>query len=808
MPEHDFTPPKLRGNLLLRPIRMAILVEPEDTEGLRKALQLCTAFWGGYYNPIIPVCQKIPPMWAEKNPGIKSPRLLSLGYIDFFEPDFFVECRDGLADSIGIKQENLTLGINRIESIESFFGVTKTGSYEFPFGTDMFEVYRYRYSREFQFVKHADAEVAVFRSSQRDALISSALFGDLPDIGRWSGMAEQFRIAFRAKEFELNAHNWVAAHTKKITTPLEFTRTNLKIQSWGRHESHIFIMDPENPLDIIDFWNLRLFEPFVMGLSVDWMTTMGDWLVQSINEHHRPLPGNPFGLTTHSTIHFGRSLTEEKIDFCLEESGIKKCREGSWRYKSWYEPVWQRSTDDRQYRAQRTRISAQEKSLELSPIRHKDSTYCEFSAIAPEFAEEFGRSKVRWMNVVNLNYSYSASNLALILSKDQTSNFRMRMSGSGGVIASTEGLVLPQKFEGLNNFLSISDGDIAISDLLSSKGLITQISPAGRIARQIVEALGGLHEARLIADQETIRLLDSMANSRREYPDGVIEEFVGQTRNAVDWLNHLKKRAKQSFFRNTGLDDFVNANILRLGLKLECPACKTKNWYPIGGIGEENKCDRCLRSFLFPQGNIDFKNTPWSFRVVGPFSVPNLAGGAYATVLTLRAFKYGLGSSPASVLVYSPGLEVEDDKLEKMEIDFAFFFQRSGITGSAAPICLAFGEAKSLAKEAFQQKDVDRLRRIGSRFPGAFLVFSTLKQNLHDDEKQLIKQLAIEGNEIGDDGLPRNPVIVMTGFELFFDWNIDNAWEKDTGGRASLARSSIHFDNLWELARITQKFYL
>jgi hypothetical protein len=74
--------------------------------------------------------------------------------------------------------------------------------------------------------------------------------------------------------------------------------------------------------------------------------------------------------------------------------------------------------------------------------------------------------------------------------------------------------------------------------------------------------------------------------------------------------------------------------------------------------------------------------------------------------------------------------------------------------------------------------------------------------------KKLIKQLATEGNKPGDDGLSKNPVIVMTGFELFFDWNIHSAWKKDTDGRASLAHSSVHFDNLWELARLIQQFYL
>jgi hypothetical protein len=354
----------------------------------------------------------------------------------------------------------------------------------------------------------------------------------------------------------------------------------------------------------------------------------------------------------------------------------------------------------------------------------------------------------------------------------------------------------------------LRDGEDVIIDILSTEHIQAKPSQAGRISRQVIDALGGLGRARLIADKDTIELLDSMAKSRRTHADGSTEDFADRTMEAMEWKTHLHQRSNKSMFKNTKLDDFIKANILRLGLAIKCTNCSMENWYPIGEIGYNNKCERCLRDFEFPQGSMDFKKTPWKYRVIGPFSVPNLAGGAYATVLTLRVFQSGLASGSEVSIVYSPGLDLRGGDIAEMEVDFAFLTQQSGLGGSGGPVCLVFGEAKSFAAEAFQQKDVDRLQKIGAKFPGSFLVFSTLKDQLSDDEKQLIRQLALDGRRLGEDGLPLNPVIILTGFELFAEWRIGESWRRDAGGRDRFTHPSVQFDNLWELARITQAQYL
>jgi len=232
------------------------------------------------------------------------------------------------------------------------------------------------------------------------------------------------------------------------------------------------------------------------------------------------------------------------------------------------------------------------------------------------------------------------------------------------------------------------------------------------------------------------------------------------------------------------------------------------NWYAIGGIGQENVCERCLRRFDFPQGSLNFKNTPWKYRVVGPFAIRELAGGAYATVLTLRVFLHNLAGSNWVNAVYTTGTNLRDAAKRDLEVDFAMIYQRHGIAREYDVPHLVFGETKSFATNAFTVQDVDRMRSLGAQFPGSFLVFATFKDQLDPGEKKLVSAMATEGNELMDTGMPRNPVVVLTGFELFAEGYVERSWKEDTGDRGRLTHAHDRFENLWTLARLTQARYL
>jgi hypothetical protein len=60
----------------------------------QKIMAYCCCLWGGAYNPIIPVFKSTPKDWRdERFERLKGPAI-ARGYINFFEPDVYVEAEE------------------------------------------------------------------------------------------------------------------------------------------------------------------------------------------------------------------------------------------------------------------------------------------------------------------------------------------------------------------------------------------------------------------------------------------------------------------------------------------------------------------------------------------------------------------------------------------------------------------------------------------------------------------------------------------------------------------------------------------
>jgi hypothetical protein len=182
--------------------------------------------------------------------------------------------------------------------------------------------------------------------------------------------------------------------------------------------------------------------------------------------------------------------------------------------------------------------------------------------------------------------------------------------------------------------------------------------------------------------------------------------------------------------------------------------------------------------------------------------------GAYSTVLALAVFARRPGSDGPN-MTYTTGLELQVGEDNPFEVDFAFWYQRNRMFGRNEEPALVFGEAKSFGTECFKAADVARMRKLADKFPGTFMVFATLKDEFSADEAKAIGEFAMWGREDLTNGLPRTPVIALTGTELFCDWHLEQTWKELGGQRAALiTQPAARLDNLHRLARFTQRVYL
>jgi hypothetical protein len=361
----------LYGSLRLRPTRIGFLVEPTNLPEIRRIMQVCSCLWGGVYNPIIPVSRELPEKWVEPHFSSPTGEELAKGYIDFFEPDVFVESEPGLAAHAGVGDALLTYGKPRVVPLASFFDAPDREQAKVPFGLIILDRYQDLYDREFQFVRRHDQPVAMFeRGTIHDAFIEAA-FGGFPVEGFLSPLAEAYRRAFDPLLLSASGENWTRVIRERRATPLRFTRYDITPDPEGFGEPTLFIADPNSSIDLIDLWNLRQFTRNVLPINADWIDQERDLIRELVTSTYRPLPRNPNGVMIQTTVQFGRSFSEEQAKEIVMGL-LDGSPQGSWSFKLWYEHIWKIDrVQDFVLRPRRANIFATATDLELSVSAEK-----------------------------------------------------------------------------------------------------------------------------------------------------------------------------------------------------------------------------------------------------------------------------------------------------------------------------------------------------------------------------------------------------------------------------------------------------
>ncbi len=242
----------------------------------------------------------------------------------------------------------------------------------------------------------------------------------------------------------------------------------------------------------------------------------------------------------------------------------------------------------------------------------------------------------------------------------------------------------------------------------------------------------------------------------------------------------------------------IDAKVFQLGIELQCPVCTKHSWHSVKGADYELQCSECLTHFSFPPSS---KEVKWAYRTLGPFSSANQADGAYTVLLTLRFFSHLLllGGATTPLMSFTA-----QKKQMKLEADLALFFQVPGLVNPNYE--LIFAECKTF--NDFQKRDVDRMKDLGKEFPDAVLVFATLKGDLSDNEKKILFPMVNDSRKNWMSGNPFNPVLILTGTELF--WQSDlSEWKQKMERKIRFIRyPNAPRSELLVLCDFTQQVYL
>jgi len=215
-------------------------------------------------------------------------------------------------------------------------------------------------------------------------------------------------------------------------------------------------------------------------------------------------------------------------------------------------------------------------------------------------------------------------------------------------------------------------------------------------------------------------------------------------------------------------------------------------------------CERCLKSYDFPQAQLRDHNRNWTYRVIGPFSVPDYGRGSYGALLTLAVLSSFRNSSDR--LTFATAMDLDFDN-KKFEVDFVAWHSSDNSDWNDQPK-LIIGEAKSLGKgNLIMASDIRKLKDVAAKLPDAVVVISVLRDHFTAAERSLLKSFVAWGRRLNDFGEPTNPVILLTSHELLADHNVSFEWKRLGGVHARFAEYE-HTSRLQSFADATQQIYL
>jgi hypothetical protein len=772
---------------------------------VRKIMRLCACLWGGTFNPIIPVFRKPPAEWRPQRYEQQKGLDVAMGYVRFFEPDVYVEAESGLLEDAGVGalREEHTMEPLVVALGDLLAARDHRDWADFSVGLGMNDVLGHLYKTEQRFSLRDPTE-AVLVKPGRSGCAAEAMYGVFPAQKDASYFIENYRSVFQPKELALAPASWLEVFKKGTMTPLRVTQHALDLQRYWYHDLLIFVFDPSRATDVIDLWNIRLKPHPVLPVPVDWVDELSDHLCAEISMAHRPIRGNPSGLMHHATVEFGRSVTKteaEKIAAAL----AAKVPKGSFRVKYWRNRVWDPPVDDRIHRDGPLAITAREESVKLS-LSENGQARAGFETLAPEFAERYGGHHMRWVNAVRVG-AFGFMPVATVLPFN-TFDRRWPRLGMGGhrIAIGREGWVFGQRFMGWTETISFMSKEDAVAGALRHFGIEGQLSDPGHVAKQMLDRLEGLWGVHILAHASVVKMLNDMAGSVRRKSnetDSVEETFERKSTSVQKW-NGMLAREQRDRFQGPKLEDYTKRGVIRLGLETKCPHCQGGNWHGLDSVDYKVTCERCLNSYEFPQAEIRRNGENWRYRVIGPFSVPDFARGSYSALLTLRVLE-SVGGSHGE-LTFSTAMDLSFDG-GKCEADFVALRRADRLNRSDEPE-LVIGETKSFGRgDLIKPKDLAKLKRIAGKLPGAVIVISVMRETFTPSEKRILKSFVKWSRRSGDRSRPRNPVVLLTGHELFVDHLVGVKW-KELGPPHSNFTDYEHTRSLFNLAQATQAIQL
>jgi hypothetical protein len=224
-------------------------------------------------------------------------------------------------------------------------------------------------------------------------------------------------------------------------------------------------------------------------VPVGWFEALGDSIFDLIKSEHRRIQGNPQNLMHNATIEFSRSIPRSRAESLIKtlKPGLPA---GALAVKYWRNRIWVDHRDEHVHRDHRMILTASERGAKLD-LNEKDRLTTTFQTLSPDFARRYGGRDHRWVNALTISSYSSPVATVLPFNANDPSWPRLGMGGER-VLVGSEGWIFTERFKDSTQWLEFLSHEAAISGALERLGIKAQLSEPGRIAKQMLDYIGGV----------------------------------------------------------------------------------------------------------------------------------------------------------------------------------------------------------------------------------------------------------------------------------------------------------------------------
>lgn len=721
---------------ILRPIRLAFLIQPNKKQSYLRAVRVSSSLWSGSYFPIFPIYKRFTRDFRIEYRLTEKPIDFYSKSIENFDPDYVVVDENLDTKFIEkIKGDRVSISLGELE--ESIF------SSESKYGISIDDILISLKETEFKFERNDDLRIVLPKVGRND-LLTATLFGSANN----SYINKLKSIPFPKKYIsfpKISRRNYSVFSNKNSLHFLKVCDKDIHPigNPFWTSQTAIYILDPNRLNDLINFWNLRALGWYL--IAVPFNSYQNDFYTDLIKSQQKEFVARG-SFDNEINILGNRNIDEGVINNIQEYLNTTQSVEGktiSYSHHWWLPRFW--------YDKKHLNYDKSASVLIRSKVEKHTLNLSEKQIRIPVLSPDFGRKYLkhtapRFVNEVSYEFDDIEAKYAQIIPAIPSKELDIVIKGSGFSQwrFSENGMFFLSKTN--NEYLNFSipkAGDI-FEKWFKEKGFSIKHSAVGKLSNQLFRNIGGIYGTNFFATPGILPILSLFENGK-----------IVKKKTLFGELSRQRKH-----FRHRNLNDVVSRlidkNIIQFGVELQCTLCNQHSFYTLAEFEEVVKCTVCHNRFNPPTHNPN--DITWAYRGIGTFSRNNKSEGIISVLLTLRFFRIGLHTDSITPLL---NFEIHKDKEIVNEVDFAIFYKKFK-NGHSTPD-LFFCECKT--EIDFDRKDIDRMEKLAKLFPGCILVFATLKDKLSDSEKKLISTLAKKFRK-GLGSRPINPVLILTKNEL------------------------------------------